>query len=70
MENFETTISIFLTLLKQYSGKAPIFQIDYTKEVIILKNAPSGFLKVLYLSDKVLASLHEEGLYIEYFRKN
>lgn len=69
MENFTTTIEIFLNLLENFGGANPKFQIDYKKEVIIVKYAPSGFLKQLYSNDRVLASLQEDGLYIEYFKK-
>jgi hypothetical protein len=68
MEDFQTSIELFLSKLKRYEGANPIFQIDYRNQFIIVTYAPGGFLRQLYADDRVLANLNEKGLHIEFLK--
>jgi len=61
MRDFDKSIEEFLLTLQKFQGLNPTFSIDYHKKVIILKDAPSGFLKLLTASDKVCAHLTKRG---------
>jgi adenylosuccinate synthase len=62
----DNLINKFLAVVKQFGGANPEFSIDYKKEQIVLKDAPSGFLKLLYYDDNVCAHLTREGIKITY----
>lgn len=67
MRNFDKSIEEFLLTLQKFKGANPVFSLDYNKKVIILKDAPSGFLKLLLSSDKVCAHLSSKGVEVSYF---
>lgn len=66
MENFQTSVELFLKEVQKFWGDNPTFKIDYRKESIILTDAPSGFLRQLYANDRVLAHLSVDGLHISF----
>lgn len=68
MEDFQTSIELFLKELKKFGGDTPEFKIDYQTNSIILIGAPSGFLRKLYANDRVVGHLRRDGIYIEFFR--
>jgi hypothetical protein len=68
MENFQTSIELFLKELQKFGGRTPEFSIDYGTETILLINAPSGFLRQLYANDRVIAHLGRDGVRIEFLR--
>ena len=69
MENFETSIELFLKELQKFGGRTPEFSIDYGTETILLLDAPSGFLRRLYDNDRVVAHLSRDGVRIEFLVK-
>lgn len=67
LDKFDSDISKFLKVVKAYAGAKPIFSFDYAKKRIILKDASSGFLKILYRDDDICAHLETEGITLHYF---
>ena len=61
MQNFNLTIEHFLSLVKCFDGSTPTFRINYKKEQIEILYAPSGFLRMVFTNDRVLASLDING---------
>ena len=66
-KDFNKVISRFLETIKNHASANPVFSVDYNKEQIILKDAPSGFLKKLYDDDRLCGHLTDKGIIITYF---
>jgi hypothetical protein len=68
MLEFNKTVEKFLGLIENsISGRLVKFSINYNKKAIIIVDAPSGFLKVLYSDDKTCAHLGSDGITLTYF---
>ena len=68
MRKFELGVETFLNVLRKYTGATPVISIDFIAEKIIVVDAPSGFIKLLFSDDRVIAHLTREGLVVEYFK--
>jgi hypothetical protein len=69
METLEFTSNRLLFLARNFSGSQPTFRISYCKKHMEVIDACSAFLKILISDDRVLASLHNGIIHVEYFRK-
>ena len=69
MEEFEISVAIFLELLKKYDGRSPEISLNYSKREIYIKDAPCGFMKLLYSNDRVCAHLIKGGIKVEFFKE-
>jgi hypothetical protein len=67
METIERTIEIFLELEKRNGGQKTIFSIDFKNEQILVVDMTSAQLKRMYENDKVVASLHNGVITVQYF---
>ncbi len=67
MEDFNTALGILLQVIKGFNGSTPIISINYKDEELLIKDAPSGFLKALFKNELVLARLSTKGISVSYF---
>ena len=69
MEDLEFTSNRLLLLARHFSGSQPTFRISYCKRYMEVTDSCSAFLKILMSDDRVLASLHNGVIHVEYFKK-
>ena len=69
MKDLNIALPLFLDLLKKsVSGSQIKFSLDYAKNEINIHSSCSGFLKELYLNDKVCAHLRNGYISLQYFK--
>jgi hypothetical protein len=61
MNDFDLVVETFVSMLEKYHGSNPVFQIDFHGKRIIVKEAPSGFIKAMVNYPGSLVSLREDG---------
>jgi hypothetical protein len=67
VENLTTTIAKLMELSISFSGAQPTFKISQDKTCVEITDACSGFLKVLYRQNNLLASLHDGKISVSFF---
>ena len=70
MEDFQTSLNLFLSELQKYQGKAPEISIDYARGKITIVESSSGFIKQIAKSDRIMIHLSKDGLSVEYLKDN
>lgn len=56
------TIEVFMSILSTYSGAKPTFQVDFNLGVIIIKDCPSSFVKLIANYPNAMCHLTSNGL--------
>jgi hypothetical protein len=67
METMSKTIEVFMSILSTYSGAKPTFQVDFDKQMIIIKDCPSAFVKIVVNYPKAMCHLTSNGLSFQLF---
>tara|TARA_R110000823_G_C15791503_1_gene486181 strand:+ start:297 stop:503 length:207 start_codon:yes stop_codon:yes gene_type:complete len=67
MQTLEITLSKLTKLAVSFSGAQPTFKISQDKKAVEITDACSGFLKILYRQDSLVASLHDGKISVNFF---
>jgi hypothetical protein len=68
MKDLNETLEILTKLLVNFSGSQPTFRISQDKQGIEITSACSAFLKILFRTPNLLASLHNGVLSVNFFK--